>query len=141
MVKVFLLYVSLFLATTGHAQSKEEAAVSAQLDKLNKAMVDKNQAALEDIYHTSMWYGHSNGRLDDKQAAIKDVIEGQVDFITLDAMDRKIQVVEKNATIRFIFEAKATNNGQEQTIRIGVLTVWKKEKSGWKLFARQAYKL
>lgn len=141
MVKVFVLFVSVFLVTTGHAQSKEEAAVSAQLDKLNKAMVDKNQAALEDIYHASMWYGHSNGRLDDKITAIKDVMQGPVDFITLEATDRKIQVVEKNATIRFIFEAKATNNGQEQTIRIGVMTVWKKEKSGWKLFARQAYKL
>ena len=141
MVRVFMLNILLFLVTTGYAQSKEESSVSGQLDRLNKAMVDKNQAALEDIYHANMWYGHSNGRLDDKQAAIKDVMEGPVDFITLEATDRKIQVVDKNATIRFIFEAKATNNGQEQTIRIGVLTVWKKEKSGWKLFARQAYKL
>jgi len=141
MVRVFMLNMLLLLVTTGYGQSKEELAASAQLDKLNKAMVDKNLAALEDIYHAKMWYGHSNGRLDDKQAAIRDVMEGPVDFITLEATDRKIQVVDKNATIRFIFDAKATNNGQEQTIRIGVLTVWKKEKSGWKLFARQAYKL
>lgn len=141
MVRVFVLNIFLLLVTTGYAQSKEEIAVSAQLDRLNKAMVDKNLAVLDDIFHANMWYGHSSGRLDDKQAAIKDVMEGPVDFITLEATDRKIQVVEKNAMIRFIFEAKATNNGQEQTIRIGVMTVWKKEKSGWKLFARQAYKL
>lgn len=141
MVRVYMLSMLLLLVTTGYGQSKEERTVSAQLDKLNKAIVDKNLAVLEDIFHTNMWYGHSSGRLDDKQAAIKDVMEGPVDFITLEATDRKIQVVEKNAMIRFIFEAKATNNGQEQTIRIGVMTVWKKEKSGWKLFARQAYKL
>ena len=141
MVRVYMLSMLLLLVTTGYGQSKEERTVSAQLDKLNKAIVDKNLAVLEDIFHTNMWYGHSSGRLDDKQAAIKDVMEGPVDFITLEATDRKIQVVEKNATIRFIFEAKATNNGLEQTIRIGVMTVWKKEKSGWKLFARQAYKL
>jgi hypothetical protein len=141
MIRVFMLYIILLLATTGNAQSKDEVAVAAQLDRLNKAIVDKNLAVLEDVFHTNMWYCHSSGRLDDKQAAIKDVMEGPVDFITLEATDRKIQVVEKNAMIRFIFEAKATNNGQEQTIRIGVMTVWKKEKSGWKLFARQAYKL
>ncbi|MCF1714137.1 nuclear transport factor 2 family protein [Flavihumibacter sp. RY-1] len=141
MVRAFMLYIFLLLATTGNAQSKEEVAVAAQLDRLNKAMVDKNLAVLEDIFHANMWYGHSSGRLDDKLATIKDVMEGPVDFITLEATDRKIQLVEKNAMIRFIFEAKATNNGQEQTIRIGVMTVWKKEKSGWKLFARQAYKL
>ena len=141
MVRVLILFAVLFLATTGQAQSKEEAAVYAQLDRLNAAMVDRNQSVLSEIYHNRMWYGHSSGKLDDKNAAIKDVMEGPLDFTSLDAEERSIQVVDKNAILRFIFHAKGINNGQEQTIRIGVMMVWVKEKSGWKLLARQAYKL
>jgi hypothetical protein len=141
MVRVLFLFGWLLLATTGQAQSKEETAVYAQLDRLNAAMVDRNQSVLSEIYHNRMWYGHSSGKLDDKNAAIKDVMEGPLDFTSLNAEERSIQMADKNATVRFIFHAKGINNGQEQTIRIGVMMVWVKEKSGWKLLARQAYKL
>lgn len=127
--------------TTSQAQVKEEAAVSAQLDRLNAAMVDKKLEVLKEIFHDSMWYGHSSGKLDDKAAAIEDVMQGPVDFTSLDAEERAIRVVDKNATVKYIFQARALNNGQDVSIRIGVMTVWKKEKSGWKLLARQAYKL
>lgn len=141
MVRVILLMTCLFFLTISQAQSKEETAVYAQLDRLNAAMVDRNQAVLEDIYHDRMWYGHSSGKLDDKSSAIKDVMEGPLDFTSLDAEGRSIRVVDKNATVRFIFHAKGINNGEEQTIRIGVMMVWVKLKTGWKLLARQAYKL
>lgn len=141
MVRVLLLISGMFFWTISQAQTKEETAVYAQLDRLNTAMVERNQQVLAEIYHDQMWYGHSSGKLDDKNAAIKDVMEGPLDFTSLVAEERSIKLVDKNATVRFIFQAKGINNGQEQTIRIGVMMVWVKLKTGWKLLARQAYKL
>ncbi|KYP14366.1 nuclear transport factor 2 family protein [Flavihumibacter sp. CACIAM 22H1] len=140
-MKKLVVVVMLLVSAIGQAQTKEEAAVYAELDRLNAAIVDKQQAVLETICHDKIWYGHSNGRLDDKAAFIKDVMEGPVDFSSLDAEERTIRMAGKNATVRFVFQAKAKNKGEEVVIRIGVMTVWVKEKAGWKLLARQAYKL
>jgi hypothetical protein len=68
-------------------------------------------------------------------------MNGPIDFLTLKMEDVKVQVADNNATVRFIFDSNATNKGESINIRIGVMTVWKKDRSGWKLFARQAYKL
>lgn len=140
--KWMLLVCSVFFIYTGAmAQSKEEAAVLKQLDRLNDAIVEKKEAVLKEVLHDALWYGHSGGRLDDKKAAIEDIMNGPIDFLTLKMEDVKVQVADNNATVRFIFDSNATNKGESINIRIGVMTVWKKDRSGWKLFARQAYKL
>lgn len=123
------------------AQGNDSTQIAAVLDRLNKAMVDKDEATLSAIYHPALWYGHSDGRLDDKPGVINDVMNGPVDFITLDAQDRRIKVAGNTATARFIFHATALNKDKDTVIRLGVTTVWKKEKSGWQLYARQSYKL
>lgn len=136
-----VLAIVFIISAGAMAQSKEESAIIKQLDRLNDAIVEKKEAVLKEVLHDALWYGHSGGRLDDKKAAIEDIMNGPIDFLTLKTEDVQVRVADNNATVRFIFDSNATNKGESINIRIGVMTVWKKDKSGWKLFARQAYKL
>lgn len=50
-------------------------------------------------------------------------------------------VVDNVAMVRHTMVAEMVNSDVAITVKLGVLLVWKKNKSKWQLLARQAYKL
>jgi ketosteroid isomerase-like protein len=139
--KVLSLLLCLTLSVALIAQTKDEQAVEAAVESLNKAMIDPEKSLLENITSNDLSYGHSGGQIQNKAEFVDDLLHGTYDFISIKALDQKITVTGENAIVRNIFTAKATDSGVPEDLKIGNLMVWRKEHGQWKFFARQAYKL
>ncbi|MBX9699587.1 MAG: nuclear transport factor 2 family protein, partial [Acetobacteraceae bacterium] len=124
------------------AQPAEQAAVAGAVERLTKAMVARDKAALEALSAPQLSYGHSAGRIENRQQFIDNVVGGASQFRFINLSEQTIEVSGNDAIVRHLFVAETQNReGQVTPVRIGVLQVWQKQGADWKLFARQAFRL
>ena len=142
MKKIVLFIALIMLASTSiMAQSKSEQIVANAVTALHNNVVNPNREQLDNLVSADLSYGHSAGKVENKDQFIDFLFNGPFKFTSINVSDQTIQVSGKNAVVRHIFIGKATNNGVPTDIRIGNLMVWRKEGSLWKLLARQAFRL
>jgi len=143
MMKSFLVAIAalLFFEGTAIAQTKDERAVAAAAAALNKAILDADKSALESLTSTALSYGHSSGQVDDQAQFITPLINGTIDFTSIETADQTIRISSKKAIVRNTFTGNLTKDGKNITLKIGILMVWEKVKGDWRLLARQGYKL
>ena len=123
------------------AQSKDEKQLSMAVETLKKAMIDADRQQLDNITSPDLSYGHSSGKIEDKTAFIEALTSGASDFITIDLTNQTIKVIGKTALVRHNLTGTTRDNGVPGNPKLGVLLVWQKQKGGWKLLARQAFRL
>src|SRR5215213_10211965 len=140
MKKGFLILL-LLPATIVWSQSKDEKKIVAAVEAFNKALVAADGNTLGRLTADELSYGHSSGRIEDKQTFIDSAVKGTFKFLSIDASNQTIKVANRAAVVRHLFVAKANNNGAPADVRLGVLQVWQKRGGSWKLLARQAVKL
>ncbi len=141
MKKIVVLVVCLVLSVALRAQSADEKAVSTAVEKLKKAMIDADKATLQTLAAPELSYGHSSGKIEDKEAFVKALTSGESDFVTIELSDQSIKIAGNTALVRHTLTAQTNNNGQPGNAKLGVLLVWQKQQGQWKLLARQAFKL
>ncbi len=142
MNKIFFIIFFFFLpAIVIHAQSKQEKEVAAAIEALYKAMIDADRNMLEKLTADGLSYGHSSGKVEDKAAFVEGLLGGPFDFLTIDISDQTFKLVGRIAIVRHYFSSRILNKGNPDTLKLGILLVWKKQKGKWKLLARQAVKI
>lgn len=132
-----LIAFFLLNATLSFGQSKAEIAVADAVNQLTEALLSGNRAALTAIAADELTYGHSSGNIEDKTAFVEAVASGKTDFTKIDVSDQTISIVGKIALVRH----KMSADLGKVHVNLGILTVWTKQKKGWKLLARQAFKI
>lgn len=141
MKKLYLLgFISLFSLSV-FAQSKEVTAVANAVEKLRVAMIDADKPVLEEMVSDSLSYGHSTGRIENKDLFVGNIVSGKSDFVTIQLLEQTISVVHNNAIVRHILDATTNDSGKPGTVKLKILLVWTKEKGKWILLARQAVKI
>ena len=133
--------VSLFGGIEAEAQSGEEAAVNQAIEALRKAMLDGDKARLEDLVADQLSYGHSGGVIESKAQFIDVIVSKKTIYRSITLSNASTVMVGDNAIARHIFSAETESEGKPSTARVGVLQVWQKQAGGWKLLARQAFRL
>lgn len=137
MKKISLLTTFIALVVTlSFAQSKDEIAVAAVVDKLTEALLSGDRDALSSIAADELTYGHSSGTIEDKAAYVESVASGRTDFTKIDISEQTISIVGNIAMVRHKMSADLGSTH----VDLGVLTVWTKTKGAWKLLARQAFR-
>ncbi|GAA3956192.1 hypothetical protein GCM10022209_62320 [Chitinophaga oryziterrae] len=126
------------MSTISFAQSKDEKAVIASVESLRKAMVDADKATLEKLADTKLSYGHSGGKIENKETFVDNIVSGRSDFVTIELADQTVAVTGNTAIVRHNLNAATNDNGKPAEVHLHVLTVWVKEGNMWKLLARQA---
>ena len=121
------------------AQAEKE--VEAKVETLRLALIDPTEANLKAISSENLSYGHSSGKLENQSQFIEALVSGVSDFASITFKDQTIQMEKDIAIVRHKLAADITDGGVSNSIEIGVMLVWHKEKGQWKLLARQAYKL
>ncbi|MDE3252961.1 MAG: nuclear transport factor 2 family protein [Bacteroidota bacterium] len=138
---LFLLgFFSLFSLSV-LAQSKEVTAVAKAVERLRVAMIDADKPVLEEMVSDSLSYGHSTGRIENKDLFVGNIVSGKSDFVTIQLLEQTISVVHNNAIVRHILDATTNDSGKPGTVKLKILLVWTKEKGKWILLARQAVKI
>ena len=142
---VFLLSAFAFasvLATPPAAAAPNpaaEKAVLAALDAWKVAMVKRDPAALEKIFHPDVTYAHSSAAVQNKEQAIKGVVDS-LGWETIEFADTTVRFVGNNVALVNGKTDMAQRNKDKPTSisKLIVLTVWVKGKPGWQMIARQA---
>lgn len=138
--RIITLMFSLLVYTCATAQ-KPDKEIASSIESLNKAMISPDQSTLEKLTADDLSYGHSTGLVQNKQEFIKDVVSGPVKFFQIENANQVITVSDNTATVRNICSIKGTRDGAPLDLKIGILMIWVKKADGWKLLARQGYKL
>lgn len=140
MKRIAIITMLLLFSFNLYAQSKKERQVHTAVSALIKAMEDSDVAALSKLAANELSYGHSGGRVENKQEFLNAFKTGASDFVKINISDQNVSIVNKTAIVRHTLEAETNDNNQAGHVKLKVLTVWQKMNGGWKLIARQAVK-
>jgi hypothetical protein len=131
----------LLLGGTADAQAGDEAAVAENVEILRKGLLEADRAKLDRVTAAQISYGHSDGRVETKEEFIKAVLTRKQVVKSLAFPELKVAVVGSAAVARHIYLSESERDGKATTTRIGALQVWQKQDGGWKLLARQGFRL
>lgn len=133
----FLCLFSGYVAATPAAADKD---VALAVDHLTQAMLHKDIPELNALTAENLTYGHSSGKIQDKQAFIADIETGKSAFKTLEMQNQTITVSGDVALVRHHFSAQALKGTEVVPTEIENLQIWQKQNGKWLLVGRQAYK-
>ena len=131
----------LLLGGSADAQTADESAVMEAVETLRKGQFEADRAKLAQVTSDQVSYGHSDGRVETKEEFIKGVMTRKQVVKSLAFPDLKVSVVGPAAVVRHIYLAESELDGKATTTRIGALQVWQKQDGGWRLLARQGFRL
>jgi ketosteroid isomerase-like protein len=131
---------SLLSSRRSVAESADEAAVSQAVEALRKAMLAADRAQLEALVADQLSYGHSGGVVETKAQFVEVVASKKTVYKSITLSDATVTIAGNNAIARHTFAAEFESDGKPGTAKIGVLQVWQKQGTTWKLLARQAFR-
>jgi hypothetical protein len=123
------------------AATGDDEAVKQAVDALRKAILTQDKAKLETLTADQLSYSHSDARVEDKAKFIDGVMTRKAVVKSIDFPDITVAIVGNNAIVRHLWVSESELDGKVTNTKIGVLQVWQKQDSGWKLLARAAYRL
>lgn len=131
----------LFVSLLGIAQV-DSGGVKQAISKLDNALIKQDSAALDILLDGKLSYGHSNGWVQTKKDVWTDFKNGTITYKKINTGSISCSAVGKDwMTVRMNTAVTGTRNGSDFELNLHVLQVWKKEKKGWQLVARQSTKL
>jgi ketosteroid isomerase-like protein len=138
------LFISLALSLiilNVSAQDKKVKEVEETVSALRQAILDGDSAKLDQLTDSGLTYGHSLGKLENKQQFIHALASGESDFKTLELTDQTIVIRGKTAVVRHKLAADIKENDKFNNVKLAVMMVWIKDDKHWKLLGRQAIRL
>ena len=133
--------VNLLFNGVASADSDDVAAVAQNVETLRKGLLEADKAQLDQVTASQISYGHSDGRVESKEQFITSVLNRKQVVKSLAFPELKVSVVGNAAIARHIYLSESELDGKATTTRIGALQVWQKQDGGWKLLARQGFRL
>lgn len=119
----------------------DDASVGVAVEAFRQAMLKADKRAFETLCSDQLSYGHSAGRIENKEQFIVGATNGKSTWKTLAFNNVTNKAVGHEAISRFMFVGQSESEGKVNDVNIGVLMVWREEKGHWKLLARQAFKV
>ncbi|MCP1511341.1 MULTISPECIES: nuclear transport factor 2 family protein [Pseudomonas] len=139
-MKVLIGFLCLFSGYVAAAPATDDKDVAQAVDHLTQAMLHKDINQLQALTAEKLTYGHSSGKIQNKQEFIADIETGRSGFKTLEMQKQTITLSGDTALVRNHFHAQAVNSGVEVPTDIENFQVWQKHKGHWLLIGRQAFK-
>lgn len=135
-----LLLLALFLIPCfSFAQAEKE--VAAAVEKMKAAFLVEDAATLRMLTSEDLSYGHSSGTIENQQQFLAVFESKKTDYLKWDIADQTIALHGNDlAMVRHNITAEFAENGKVNTLKLGLLMVWVREKGTWKLLARQAFR-
>jgi ketosteroid isomerase-like protein len=127
--------------SSADASSADEASVAQSIETLRQGILQADKAKLDQVAASQISYGHSDGRVQNKAEFIDGVVNRKQVQKSLTFPELKVAVVGNCAIARHVYLGESELNGKQTNTRIGALQLWQKQDSGWKLIARQGFKL
>jgi hypothetical protein len=137
-MRILFLFVLFFTYTA--LQAQDTVAVKQAIDRLEKALVEKDSAAVKSLLHEKALFGHSNGWVQNKDEVIRDMNSGYLRYLVIDRQSISIKVDGKFAVLKEWMEVTGIKDGTNFKVKLFVLQQWIRTKKGWQLWIRQSAK-
>jgi hypothetical protein len=140
-MRLSLTIVLFFTSLIAFAQV-DSVSLKDAMKKLDNALMEKDYPALQSVLHNDVSYGHSNAWVQNKQDITNDLKSGKLVYNKIESSSVMIAAINKDwATVRTNTNAEGTVSGTAFQLKLHVLQVWIRTKTGWQLLARQSTKL
>ena len=123
------------------AFAADDPSLGTAVEELRKAIFAADKAKLTALTASELSYGHSSGVVQSQAEFVDGVVNRKMTVKSLDFPDLKTGINGTSGWTRHRFVSDSEQDGKATHTDIGVLGVWQKQGSDWKLFARQGYKL
>ena len=139
MIRKLLIFLCLLIST--HFCFAQKVEVENAVTQLTKLMVSPDSVAFDKMVLNNLSYGHSGGKIQNKQEFLHSLLSGESDFVDINLTDQLVIIQNKTALVRHTLNAKTNDKNVPGNVKLYILLIWSKEKSGWKLLGRQAVKV
>lgn len=129
------------LGTKENLMAVDTGDVVASSDGLWQSLLTADRARLDSLCAEALSYGHSAGKVETKAEFIDANIANPPIWKSISLSDQTVRVSGDTAVVRHTMSAETQRDGKVSSVKIGVLLVWQNQAGGWKLLARQAFKL
>lgn len=119
----------------------QKTGVEVAVSKLTKLMITPDSIELDKLVLNNLSYGHSSGKIQNKQEFMHSLLSAESDFVDITLTDQNIIIQNKTALVRHTLNAKTNDKNVPGNVKLYILLIWSKEKTGWKLLGRQAVKV
>jgi len=139
-MKVLLTIGLLFIGFVVFAQI-DSVGLKETMQKLDKALLQKDESVLKTVLHKDLSYGHSNGWIQSKNDVLNDFKSGKLVYNKIENSSSAIVNINKKwATVKTNTNAEGAVNGTAFKLTLHVMLFWMKTKKGWQLITRQSAK-
>jgi len=141
MIKKLLIFNALLLFCSISFCFAQQTEVEKAVSKLTRLMVAPDSLALDKLILSNLSYGHSSGKIQTKAEFLHSLLSGESDFVEVNLTDQRVIVQNRTALVRHTLNAKTNDKNVPGNVKLYILLIWSKEKTGWKLLGRQAVKV
>jgi hypothetical protein len=139
MTRFLLAFTLLAFIPRPAAAGGAEKEVLAAMDLWKRAMVKKDAAAFDAVFHPDLTYGHSSGLIENKTQATDHVLKNSTVYDDVRFSDTKVSVTGTTALVTGKVQYLKRPKDQKVIVQdLVVLSVWVKTGKGWQMRARQA---
>jgi hypothetical protein len=132
---------SLLLNRQSLAQSGDRAAVDQAVDALRKAILDADEPKLRELLADELSYGlWPSGAIHNRFEFINNIADKRMIYTSIAYSDPSTTIAGNNAIVRHRESVEAHSNEKVWSVEFGVLQIWQKQDSQWRLLARQGWK-
>ncbi len=129
------------LVGTARAEGSDDTAVKKGVEELRVAILKQDKAKLDALTAAQLSYSHSDARVQNKAEFIDGVMTRKATVKSIEFPDLTVAMAGPNANMRHLYVSESELDGKTNHVKIGVLQVWQKQGSDWKLLARAAFRL
>jgi hypothetical protein len=142
LVLLLSAFAFVLVVSPAFAAAPNEKSVLAALEAWKEAMLKKDRAALEKLFHADLTYTHSSAATETKAQAIPHIVDG-LGWEAMSFADTTVRIQGNVALVNGKLDMHQRNKDKPTTIsKLLNLTVWVKGKGkdydGWQMIARQA---
>lgn len=143
MKSVLYILLLVFVGGSVTAQSKDERKLVERTYLLSHTVFgSKDSLQLEDLFAREATYGHSSGKVENREEAIRNIHRNRSVYSDTSVSNVEVIVNDDVAIVRHLFRARETNSeGKVSQLNFAMMLVWVKEKRKWRLMGRQAVRL
>jgi len=137
------LFIGLFLTTFFGYSQNAEIKIAENIQKMEKALIEKDSLVLQTLLHDDLSFGHSNAYIETKQDILNDLKTKQITYTFFSKKsDINFTFLSDNTIVtRRKINATGTFQRHDFNLDMNILEVWIFDQAHWKLLSRQGVKL
>ena len=120
--------------------SDVEITIREQIQKFEKALIQKDIEQISELLDKNLSMGHSNGWLETKESLMSDLVEAKINYEKIEAAG-PINFTYKSDDLivtRRDVDVYGILNNVSFTVKLNILEVWRLNGQQWQLLARQS---